>query len=80
MTAKPYIQSSKHRKAGVLVVPDVFIHWGPRTVEQRRQVAKDVTDSILRNSGNLVKPQEIVVIFVEHQGDHVAMGGKLLSD
>lgn len=49
-----------------------------RTAEQKRGIAKDVTEAIVKNIGC---PAEAVMIdMVDLKPDNVAQGGKLFSD
>lgn len=49
-----------------------------RTKEQKKQIAKDITETIVKN-GN-AKPEAITILFHDLTTDDIAKGGKLLSE
>ncbi|OGO00893.1 MAG: 4-oxalocrotonate tautomerase [Chloroflexi bacterium RBG_13_51_52] len=49
-----------------------------RTIEQKRGMAKDVTDAIVKNVGCPTAAVQIDII--ELKAENVAQGGKLFSD
>jgi 4-oxalocrotonate tautomerase len=55
----------------------VFLAEG-RSLEQKRRIAKEVTDSIVRNLE--VKPDAVIVQFIESPRDSKARGGVLFSE
>lgn len=60
-------------------MPEVYIYAAAgRSVEQKRKVAREVTDTLARNFG--VAPEAVIVQFVEAGRDSKARGGVLFSD
>ncbi len=51
---------------------------GEKTTEQKRQVAKDITETIVKNFK--VPPEAIMIDIVEYGKDNFAVGGKLFGD
>ena len=49
-----------------------------RTVEQKRKVAKEVTDAIARNYR--IEPDRITITFIDMPEHDIAKAGKLLID
>lgn len=49
-----------------------------RTVEQKRGMAKDVTEAIARNIG--CPPQAVSIDIVEYSKENLAAGGELFID
>ena len=49
-----------------------------RTVEQKRGMAKDVTEAISKNLD--VPPENIMIDIVDLKPENIAQGGKLFSD
>jgi 4-oxalocrotonate tautomerase len=49
-----------------------------RTVEQKRGLAKDVTEAIVKNLG--CSPTAVQIDIVDLKRENVARGGKLLAD
>ena len=49
-----------------------------RTVEQKRGMAKDVTEAIVKNIG--CPPAAVQINIVDLKPENVAQGGKLFSD
>jgi 4-oxalocrotonate tautomerase len=49
-----------------------------RTVEQKRGLAKDVTDAIANNIG--CPPEAVMIDIVDLKAENVSQGGKLFSD
>ncbi|HUT67134.1 MAG TPA: 2-hydroxymuconate tautomerase [Dehalococcoidales bacterium] len=49
-----------------------------RTVEQKRGIAKDVTEAIVKNIG--CPPAAVQINIVDLKPENVAQGGKLFSD
>jgi 4-oxalocrotonate tautomerase len=60
-------------------MPEVYIYLAEgRSVDQKRKVAREVTDVLLKNLG--VPPEVVVVQFVESARDSKARGGVLFSE
>jgi 4-oxalocrotonate tautomerase len=60
-------------------MPEVYIHIVEgRTIDQKRQVVKDVTDAVAR--GFDVAPDTILIEIVEASKNDKAKGGVLFSD
>ncbi len=60
-------------------MPEVHIYLAEgRTVDQKRKLAREVTDAVTRNLN--VPPEVVVVQFVESARDSKARGGVLFSD
>jgi 4-oxalocrotonate tautomerase len=60
-------------------MPEVYIHLVEgRTIDQKRQVAKEVTDAVVR--GLNVPPDAVLVEFVEVSKNDKAKGGVLFSE
>lgn len=49
-----------------------------RTPEVKKQIAKEITDTLVRHLGN--KPQHIYVVFEDVAATNWAAGGTLLSE
>ncbi len=49
-----------------------------RTAEQKRGLAKDITEAVVKNVG--CPPQAVTIDIVEMKEGNVALGGKLFSD
>ncbi|MFI6154454.1 4-oxalocrotonate tautomerase DmpI [Kitasatospora sp. NPDC051170] len=59
-------------------MPVVTIQQGPRTVEQKRELVKKVTDAFVEA---LEVPAESVIVFVqEHQPENWGAAGTLTAD
>lgn len=59
-------------------MPIVYIEmWKGRSLEQKRELAKEITESMNRIAN--VKPENIQVIFLEIERDNWAIGGKILE-
>ncbi len=60
-------------------MPIVNIDWlEGRTVEQKREISRRVTEVIVEVSG--CPPEAVTVIFTDHPRHDIAKAGKLLSD
>ena len=60
-------------------MPIVNIDWvDTRTVEQKREVAKRVTDAMVEVTG--CSPEVVTIIFTDHPKHDIAKAGSLLSD
>ena len=60
-------------------MPIVNIDWiDSRTTDQKREVAKKVTDAMVEVTG--CPPEAVVVIFTDHPKHDIAKAGALLSD
>ncbi len=60
-------------------MPIVSIEWlEGRSVEQKRQISRRVTDAITEVSG--CAAEAVTVIFTDHPRHDIAKAGKLLSD
>jgi 4-oxalocrotonate tautomerase len=51
---------------------------GEKTTEQKRKVAKDITETIVKNFK--VPPEAIMIDIIEYGKDNFAVGGTLLGD
>jgi len=61
------------------MLPEVYIYMVEgRTVDQKRAVAREMTDVLIRNLN--VPPEAVVVQFVEAPRDSKARGGVLFSE
>ena len=49
-----------------------------RTVEQKRELAKTVTDAVVRSVS--VKPEAVHIVIHDEPAHNIAGGGQLLSD
>jgi len=49
-----------------------------RTVEQKRGLAKDVTEAVVKNFG--VPPEAVMIDIVEYNKEDLSQGGKLFID
>jgi 4-oxalocrotonate tautomerase len=49
-----------------------------RTRDQKAQLAKEITDVVVRVAGT--KPESVNIIINDYPADNLAHGGKLLSD
>jgi 4-oxalocrotonate tautomerase len=64
---------------GGIPLPAIKIDWiEGRTKEQKAQVVKEFTDTMVRVAG--ATPEKVSIIINDHSGDNLAGGGKLLSD
>lgn len=60
-------------------MPIVNIDWlDTRTVEQKRVIARKVTEALVEASG--CTPEAVTVIFSDHPRHDIAKAGKLLCD
>lgn len=60
-------------------MPTIKIDWlEGRTKEQKAQVVKEITDTMVRVAG--ATEEKVVIILKELSRDNLAHGGKLLSD
>ena len=60
-------------------MPEIYIYAAEgRTVEQKRMLAREVTDAVIRNFH--VPPEVVVVQFVTSPANSKARGGVLFSD
>ncbi len=60
-------------------MPEVYVHMVEgRTVDQKRQLARDITDAVVKNLN--VLPDQVVVAFQEVRADSKAKGGVLFSE
>jgi 4-oxalocrotonate tautomerase len=60
-------------------MPEVVVYvLEGRTLEQRRGLAKDITDAVVKNFGN--KAEQVTVSIVETPATAKAKGGVLFSD
>jgi 4-oxalocrotonate tautomerase len=51
---------------------------GGRTTEQKRGLAKDITEAVVKNFG--VKPEAVTIDIVEYNQENFASAGKLFVD
>ena len=51
---------------------------GEKTVEQKRGLAKDITEAVVKNFK--VPPEAVFIDMVEYSGKNLAKGGKLVLD
>lgn len=51
---------------------------GGKTVEEKRGLAKDVTEAVAKNTG--VPPEAVSIDIIEYGLENLAHGGKLLLD
>lgn len=49
-----------------------------RTIEQKRGLAKDITEAVVKHFG--VKPEAVVIDFIEYRTENIAEAGKLFAD
>lgn len=49
-----------------------------RTVEQKRGLAKDITEAVVKNFG--VSPEKVMIDIVEYSKENLAQAGKLFID
>jgi len=49
-----------------------------RTVEQKRKLAKDITDAIVKHYG--AKPDSVIIDFVDYSKHDLAKAGELFLD
>lgn len=49
-----------------------------RTVEQKRGLAKDITEAVVKNFG--VKPESVMIDIVEYHKENLAEAGQLFID
>ena len=49
-----------------------------RTIEQKRGLAKDITEAIVKNFG--AKPESVMIDIVEYRKENLAEAGKLFLD
>jgi len=59
-------------------MPIVNIDWVERSVEQKRELSKRVTDAVAEVAG--CPAEAVTIIFTEHPKSDVAKAGKLLCD
>ncbi|MBW1945521.1 MAG: tautomerase family protein [Deltaproteobacteria bacterium] len=60
-------------------MPIIKIDWiEGRTTEQKAQVVKEFTDTIVNVAG--AAPEKVTIIINDHPRDNLANSGKLLSD
>lgn len=60
-------------------MPDVIIYMKEgRTVEQKRNLARSVTDAVVNSVG--VTPDAVEIVIVDVPSTNFASGGTLLSD
>lgn len=60
-------------------MPQVYIHaFEGRTLEQRRNLAREVTDAVVRTLN--VSPDAVLVQIIEGPKEGMARGGILFSD
>lgn len=60
-------------------MPIISIDWAEgRTVEQKREIARRVTDAVSEVAP--CPPEAVTVIFTDHPRYDLAKGGKLLAD
>lgn len=59
-------------------MPIVNIDWlEGRTVEQKRKIAAEITESIVGTTG--CPPEAVTIIFTDHPGHDIAKAGKLMK-
>jgi len=49
-----------------------------RTVEQKRKIVQEITDTLVRVAG--VKAEDVRIIIVDHPRENLATAGQLLSE
>ena len=60
-------------------MPEIYVHAVEgRSVEQKRALAREMTDAVVRNFG--VTADRVLVEFVENAPHNKAKGGVLFSD
>ncbi len=60
-------------------MPEIYVHAVEgRSVEQKRALAREITDAVVRNFG--VTADRVLVEFVENAPHNKAKGGVLFSD
>ena len=60
-------------------MPEIYVHAVEgRTIEQKRNLVKDITDAVVRNFK--VAPEAVMVQIMESPKDSKAKGGILFSD
>jgi len=60
-------------------MPEIYVHAVKgRSVEQKRVLAREITDAVVRNFG--VTADRVLVEFVENAPHNKAKGGVLFSD
>jgi 4-oxalocrotonate tautomerase len=64
-------------------MPEITVHAaeptdGPRSIEQKRGLVKDLTDAIVRHFN--VRPEAVVVNIIDDKRENKAKGGVLFSD
>ncbi len=68
-----------YRKEGVLITPIVTVRaLEGRTVEQKRKLAKDITDAVVKIFD--VEPDRVLINFFDMPKQNVAKAGKLNID
>ena len=51
---------------------------GEKTVEQKRGLAKDITEAVVKNFGS--PPEAVTIDIVEYSKENLAIAGKLFLD
>jgi len=60
-------------------LPEIHVYLAEgRSLEQKRKVAREITDAVVRNLD--VAPDAVIVQFIESPRDSKARGGVLFSD
>lgn len=59
-------------------MPSIAVTMKTRSLESRKNIAKEITEVIVRHTG--VDPEWITIHFYETDEERVARGGVLLSD
>lgn len=49
-----------------------------RTVEQKRRIVQEITDTLMRVAG--AKAEDVRIVIVDHPRHNLASGGELLSE
>ena len=49
-----------------------------RSIEQKRKIVQEITETLVRVAG--VKPEDVHIVIVDHPKENLASGGKPLSD
>ncbi|RLA78747.1 MAG: 4-oxalocrotonate tautomerase [Deltaproteobacteria bacterium] len=49
-----------------------------RTIEQKRKIVEEITDTLVRVAG--AKAEDVCIVIVDHPRHNLASEGKLLSD
>ena len=59
-------------------MPVITFEMTPMTKEQKQQIAREFTDTVVRTTG--VPEKSVYVLFHENTAEHIAVGDTLLCD